>query len=92
VYLVRAALEANMWPVALIVLVSSLLAVVYVWRVVETAYFDEAPADAPRGDAPWSLLLPAWVLAGASLYFGIWTSGSAGVARTAAAHLLGVSP
>jgi multicomponent Na+:H+ antiporter subunit D len=91
-YLVRAALDAGMWPVALIVLVSSVLAVVYVWRVVEVAYFQEAPAGAPSGEAPWSLLVPAWVFAGASLYFGIWTSASAGVARTAAAQLLGVAP
>jgi multicomponent Na+:H+ antiporter subunit D len=81
-----------MWPVALIVLVSSLLAVVYVWRVVEAAYFQEAPVGAPSGEAPWSLLVPTWVLAGATLYFGIWTSDSAGIARTAAAQLLGVTP
>ena len=38
-YLVQAALEQGLWPVAVVVLVGSLLAVVYVWKVVEVAYF-----------------------------------------------------
>jgi multicomponent Na+:H+ antiporter subunit D len=34
-YLVQAALERGMWPVAAVVLVGSLLAMIYVWKVVE---------------------------------------------------------
>ena len=36
--LVQAALEKGWWPVALLVVASSLLAVIYVWRVIETLY------------------------------------------------------
>ena len=39
-YLVLASLEQGLWPVALLILLGSLLAVVYVWKLVEAAYFD----------------------------------------------------
>lgn len=88
-YLVSAALEAGIWPVAALVLLSSLLAVVYVWRVVEVAYFRAPPEGAGRREAPLGLLIPVWLLAGATLYFGIFTSATAAVARRAAELLLG---
>ncbi len=47
-YLVLGALEAGLWPVAVLILLSSLLALVYVWRVVEVAYFQ--PAARGRAD------------------------------------------
>jgi multicomponent Na+:H+ antiporter subunit D len=92
-YLVRAAIERGWWPVAVLVLLSPLLAVVYVWRVVEVAYFHEPPADRPpAGEAPLSMLIPTWVLIAATLYFGVSTSLSVGVARRAAESLLGGGP
>ena len=39
-------------------------------------------------EAPWSLLLPAWVLVGATIYFGIFTSVTVGVASRAARLLV----
>ncbi|MEX1206011.1 MAG: monovalent cation/H+ antiporter subunit D family protein [Dongiaceae bacterium] len=92
-YLVVAALENGWWPVAVLVLASSLLALVYVWRVVEVVYFQPAPRE--RGEvreAPLSMVLPTWVLIGASVYFGVDTSVTVGVARAAAALLLQVTP
>ncbi|MCE2392230.1 MAG: monovalent cation/H+ antiporter subunit D family protein [Proteobacteria bacterium] len=91
-YLVQAALEAGRAELALGILASSLLAVVYVWRVVETAYFRDPGGPETRAEAPLSLLGPTWVLIGASLYFGVFTEWSAGVASKAAAMLLGVGP
>ena len=80
-----------MWPVAVLILLSSLLAVVYIWRVVEVAYFKQAPDEAPEvEEAPFSLLAPTWVLIGATIFFGIFTSLSVGVASAAARMLLGV--
>ena len=71
-------------------LVGSLLALVYVWRVVEAAYFKPAPEGAAKvEEAPLSMLIPTWVLIGASIYFGIDTSLTVGVARQAAALLIG---
>ncbi|MEX2366568.1 MAG: monovalent cation/H+ antiporter subunit D family protein [Pseudohongiellaceae bacterium] len=88
-YLVLAALEQGWWPVAAIVLVGSLLAVVYVWRIVEMAYF-QAPAEGqtPR-EAPLQLLIPTWLLIAASIYFGINTELTVGVATQAAEALIG---
>jgi multicomponent Na+:H+ antiporter subunit D len=92
-YLIQAALERNWWPVAVLVLMSSLLALVYVWRVVEVAYFKEPSERASAAsEAPLSMLIPTWVLIGATLFFGLSTSASAGVARRAAGLLLGGSP
>ena len=91
-YLVLAALDWGGPLLAFLILVSSLLAAVYVWRVVEVAYFQEAPAGAPEGEAPLRLQLPAWLLIGASLYFGVFTQWSAGVAQIAARQLLGAGP
>ena len=91
-YLIRAALEAGVWPVAALILLSSLLALVYVWRVVEVAYFRAAPEGVEKREAPLSMLIPTWVLIGASVVFGIWTSASAGVAARAAEALLGITP
>ncbi len=92
-YLIQAALERGWWPVAVLVLMSSLLAVVYVWRVVEVAYFKEPSEKASVArEAPVSMLIPTWALIGATLFFGLSTSNSAGLARQAAQALLGGSP
>jgi multicomponent Na+:H+ antiporter subunit D len=88
-YLIQAALETERWPVAALVLVSSLLAVVYVWRVIEVAYFGSPEHDVDRCEAPPLMLIGTWLLIGASLFFGVFTEWSAGVARLAAEHLLG---
>jgi multicomponent Na+:H+ antiporter subunit D len=88
-YLVRAALERDSWPIAAMILASSLLAVIYVWRVVEAAYFERAPSG--RGEvreAPLSMLVPIWVLAAATIWFGIDTELTVGLAERAAASLL----
>ena len=89
-YLILGALERGWWPVALLVLLTSLLAVVYIWRVVEVAYFQPAPKGRATGEAPLTLLAPTWTLALANLYFGLDTSLNVGVARRAAETLLGV--
>ncbi|HIC62810.1 MAG TPA: monovalent cation/H+ antiporter subunit D family protein [Gemmatimonadetes bacterium] len=89
-YLVQAALEQGMWPVAGVVLLGSLLALMYVWKVVEVAYFREADPELGISEAPLSLLAPTWVLVLANLYFGINASDSVGVATRAAEMLLGV--
>lgn len=88
-YLILAAMEkGQFWLVGAIVL-SSLLAVAYVWRFVEAAYF-RVPADhleATR-EAPLSLLIPAWLLVTATVWFGFDTSLSLGSALDAAQQLV----
>jgi len=88
-YLISAALETGAWPVAVLILFSSLIALAYVWRVVEVAYFQD-PSDrcASVSEAPVSMLFPMYLLIGATLLFGLWTSLSADIARQAAELLL----
>ena len=87
-YLLRAALERTWWSIAALILLSSVLALVYVWRVVETAYFQELPADSEAREAPRSMLIPTAALIAATLFFGVFTSLTAGIAGRAAEQLL----
>ena len=89
-YLVLGALERGWWPIGLLILMSSLIAVIYIWRVAEVAYFKPAPEGAEAiEEAPATMVVPTWILIGASLYFGIDTELTIGVAQRAAAVLLG---
>ncbi len=91
--LLTAALESDQWPVAVLMLASSLLAVVYVWRVVETLYFSETISEkaAKAKEAPLSMLIPMYVVIFATIVFGVWTDYSAYFAKLAAATLMGGS-
>jgi len=92
-YLVLAALENGWWPVAVLILLGSLLAIVYVWRIVETAYFNEPPAGRESvEEAPLGFLIPVWVLVSANIYFGMDTRLSVRVAEAASQSLFGLSP
>jgi multicomponent Na+:H+ antiporter subunit D len=89
-YLVKAALENGWWDVIILILLGSLLAVVYIWRVVETAYFNPSHEnEADTGEAPLSLLIPMWTLVIANIYFGIDTSIPITLAQRAATLLIG---
>lgn len=92
-YLVLAVIENGWWPVAVLILLGSLLAVVYVWRIVETAYFKPALAGRETiKEAPLSFLVPIWTLVLANIYFGVDTRLSVQVAQAASRSLFGVSP
>jgi len=92
-YLILAAVERGWWWLAVLVVLSSLLALVYVWRVVEVAYFQaRKPGMAPVAEAPLPLLLPAWALIIANIYFGIDTTLTVDTAHKAAVALIGGIP
>ena len=89
-YLAVGALEKGWWPLVFLIVASSLLAMVYIGRVVEVAWFREPSALASKAkDPPLSMLVPLLVLAAATIYFGIDTRASAGIASKAAQALLG---
>lgn len=89
-YLVLALIDRGWWPLAVLVVLSSMLAVIYIWRVVEVAYFrDPLPEAGPVEEAPLSLLLPTWALAFANIWFGIETSLNVSGAFAAAESILG---
>ncbi len=89
-YLIQGAAEAEMWWLVAAIVVASLIAVFYVGRVVEIAWFraPQGAAAVPRRPAA-ELLAVTWVLAAATLYFGLQTEISAGVPARAAEILLG---
>jgi len=90
-YLILATLENGWWPVAILILLGSLLAVVYVWRIVEVAYFKPPLTTGETiKEAPLSFLIPIWILVLANIYFGIDTRLSVQVAQLAAQSLFGV--
>jgi multicomponent Na+:H+ antiporter subunit D len=96
--LISAALESGPWGWGLIaiILISSLMAVVYIWRIVEAIYF-QAPAEgdadtqAPEGaisEAPIQLLLITGVVAILNIYFGLFPQFPLELANSAAVLLL----
>ena len=91
-YLVSAVLASGYWPLALLVLVSSLLALIYVWRVVEAAYFHLPGSDIRRvSEAPLAMLIPTWLLIGVNLYVCIDAGVITGIAQQGADTLIGPS-
>ena len=85
-YLLSGALEANAWPCAAALILSSLLSAVYFFRVIETSYLRQpdgvaasagehadhaAPAAITRHELPARMLVPILVLATGVLVLGL---------------------
>jgi multicomponent Na+:H+ antiporter subunit D len=89
-YLILGTLENGWWPVALLIVASSLLAVIYVWKIIEAAYFGAAPEGrGPVAEAPLEMLAPLWLMVVANFYFGIDADLTTSVAGKVAATFLG---
>jgi multicomponent Na+:H+ antiporter subunit D len=86
--LIQAAFEADLWPIAAAIVASSLIAVVYVWRLVEVLYLQPAREGAAKREAPLTMLIPIWVLVVAIVWTGFDADGLVSVARTAGESLL----
>jgi len=92
-YLIAGALERDMWWLAAVIVVSSLLAVLYIGRIVEVAWFREPGAAlADIKQVPPEMMAVTWLLAGATIWFGFDTQITAGVAGQAAQILLAGYP
>ena len=94
-YLILAVLDRGWLGFALVltIVVGSLLAVIYVWRVVEAAYFKAPPAfGAPPGEAPAEMLIVTWLAALANLYFGLLTELPVSLSALAADGLTSMLP
>jgi len=88
--LLQAAFASEHYLVAGLVLLSSLVAVVYVWRVVEVMYF-RAPPVGEKSTPDRMAMVPALVLLGASLLFGLFPDPVVELAADAA-HQLFLQP
>jgi multicomponent Na+:H+ antiporter subunit D len=88
-YLAVGALDKGWWPLVFPIVASSLISVVYIGRVVEVAYFRPPSGVCKTAkDPPLNMLLPILLLAAATIYFGIDTEWSVGIASKAAEFLL----
>ncbi|MGB5689816.1 MAG: proton-conducting transporter membrane subunit, partial [Woeseiaceae bacterium] len=90
-YLITAALEQGSLGVALVavLVISSLMALVYIWRVVEAIYFGEPTTDLSAvREAPLAMLAVTWTAVLANLYFGLVPEVPVTLASAAAETLL----
>jgi multicomponent Na+:H+ antiporter subunit D len=88
-YLAIGAIEHGLWPLAFVIVATSLLAVVYVGRIVEAAYFrDPIQKTFTAREPPLSMLAAILLLAAATIWLGIDTRITADVASEAARSLL----
>ena len=87
-YLIVGAIERGLWWLVAVIAGTSLIAVAYVWRVVEAAYLRPSREAAASGEAPVGMLAAGLAMAVLCVYFGVDTSFSVGGARDAAGLLL----
>lgn len=94
--LINGALEQGWWFVVVTVLLSSLMATIYIGRAAEVMLFSKSRANdsTPSGmnEAPLSMLIPMWIMIGVSVFIGINGSYTLEIASSAAEQLLGITP
>lgn len=88
--LLSALLDKGWWWGAILVVFSSILAVIYMGRILEAVFF-KAPANPrkTRKEAPLLILVPLWLMALSSIYIGVNAELPSGLASEAAAYLYG---
>jgi multicomponent Na+:H+ antiporter subunit D len=93
-YLISAVIDAGYWQIAAIVLFSSALSVIYLWRLVEVMWFTPSNSGSGNSDnerLPESIMIyaPLWILALANIWFGINASAITELSYGAAQVLIG---
>lgn len=93
-YLITAALSLGSLGIALVavVVIGSLMAVVYIWRIVEHTYFKSNGTGDMVSEAPLGILVITWVAALANIYFGINPELPLTLSASAAEALFGNVP
>ena len=79
-YLILAILDAQKYPFVIFIFVSTLLMIVYFWRLIEIIYIrtapDNSPSDLQISEAPLSMLIPSLIFGGLTIVIGvIWMTG-----------------
>ena len=85
-YLIQAALDVGWWWAVAAIVISSVLAVAYMYRILAVMWVQPPPdgATAIARRAPLLVLGPLWLLALANIYFGVDASFLVGLADSAA--------
>ena len=89
-YLISAAFAEGMLGKALVIsiLISSLMAVIYIWRVVEATYFGDQAKGEKSAEAPLWMLMVTWGAVLLNFYFGLEPSLPLALSAEAASSLL----
>ncbi|AEP29282.1 monovalent cation/H+ antiporter subunit D family protein [Brumicola nitratireducens] len=96
-YLLEAAVEKGMWIVVITIVLGSVLAIGYVWKIVENLYFrskrkthiqDVHSGDSGIAKAPKTMVTALWIGAALCIFFGLNTELSFQAASSAASALL----
>lgn len=89
-YLIQGAAELGLWWLVGVIVFSSILAVIYIGRVIEVAWFrpPQGATHDPK-DTPIEMVAVTWLLTALVIYFGLDTDLSAEIPSRAAAALLG---
>ena len=96
-YLLEAAISEGKYIVVAAIVTGSVLAIAYVWKIVEAMYFNSkrkiviqgvASGDISVAKAPFSLSLALWIGTIACLYFGLYTELPFEAAQSVAKALL----
>jgi len=91
-YLIKASLEANYWISVSIIVISSVMAIIYIGRIIETAYFKSAAKQTatidPDKKRPYLLFSSLVVISFINIYFGIETSLNVDTASQIANELI----
>ena len=89
--LLEAVLAEGWWWAAIVIGISSFLALFYVGRILQAAFFMKPEEDGPHiQEAPFVVLLPLWILAGLNIVFGLNPTIPLGMAEAGARAVLGV--
>ncbi len=93
-YIILASLETGQMAYIFVMIASSLLSLVYFWRVIETMYMKgDHHGESERSELPPEMLVPALLLAFLTIAFGIfWLSGAGMPVLDTIAQTLGVVP
>jgi len=88
-YLVRAILAEDAYLIVALVLLSSALSLIYLWKIVEVMWMQPAPAKAPVLVENPAIYLPLWIVALANIWFGVDANWLVSASRAAAIALMG---
>lgn len=91
-YLLQAVLAEGQGWLAAAILIASLLAMIYIGRLIETLYFREPKTGVEPGEAPAGMLAATWLLVAMNFGLGVYSAPAATYARAAAQALVGAGP
>lgn len=88
-YLMKATLDGGWWLLTVLIAISSIFAVIYIWRVVEAMYFGRLSAQSETiREAPASMLVPIWLLSLCVILLGFFGNEAVEISQRIADQLM----